>query len=1319
VQTGVCINIGVLGTAGPGGSGNFSTLAFKTNGELYGVTGNGATPSETMFKLDTLTAGKTLYRTLGNGADGEIIAFNPDDNFFYHWSGNSTVVWEKFQNDVDPIQPLVTPINGEVFGALYAGSGKFWVSNISSELRQWDIAGTTSPVLFNEPDDLRGLVKESCASSITASGSTTICNGNTVLLTVNGGAGNYQWYLNGAAIGAANASTYSAGTAGLYNCIYMDGCGVTDSVTQGINVVVNPIPDAVATPSSQTICSGATITTIALTGAVSGTTFNWTRDNTVAVTGIAGSGSGNISGALTNSTNAPVTVTFTITPIAAGCSGTPITATVLVNPTPNAVATPSSQTICSGATITTIALTGAVSGTTYNWTRDNTASVTGIAASGSGNISGALTNTTNAPVTVTFTITPVANGCPGLPITATVLVNPTPDAVATPASQTICSAGTITTIVLSGNVAGTTFNWTRNNTVAVTGIAASGSGNISGALTNTTNVPVTVTFTITPTANGCPGASITATVLVNPTPNAVAAPASQTICSGATITTIVLSGNVAGTTFNWTRDNTVTVTGIANSGSGNISGSLTNITNAPVTVTFTITPTANGCSGPSITATIVVNPIPDASATPVNQTICSGGTIAPIVISGAVSGTTFNWTRDNTVTVTGIAASGSGNISGALTNTTNAPVTVTFTITPVANGCTGASITAAVVVNPVPNAVATPASQTICSGSAITTIVLTGNVAGTVFNWSRDNTIAVTGIAVGGTGNISGSLTNTTNAPVTVTFTITPSYTNAGITCTGTPITATVLVNPTPNAVAAPASQTICSGNAITTIALSGNVSGTTFNWTRDNLVTVTGIAASGSGNISGSLTNTTNAPVTVTFTIIPTANGCPGTPITATVLVNPTPNAVATPAAQTICSGASISPIVLTGAVAGTTYSWTRDNTTTVAGIPGFGNGNISGILTNNTTGQLTVTFTITPKANGCAGTPVTATVIVNPTPTIVCPANIVVNAITGTCGADVIYPAATVTGTPAPTVTYSIASGGNFPVGVTTITVTATNICGTASCTFTITVNDVRVPVVTTQPASTAVCVGKSATFSVVATNAASYQWQTGNANNQWGNLPGATSASYTVNNTTMFMNGANYRVAITGPCGTVVYSNPVILTVNPLPLITLSSVNTPQLQPGRIVTIVATANPPGGTYAWLFNGNPITGAISPSLGPLNVDNIGRYNVIYTDLNGCVKTSSDFLVTGEQSDYLWVYPNPNTGQFQVRFYNRSGEVVTLKIYNPLGQEVYSQKITTGLTTYSRIDINLTNMAGGDYTVKIVNKDQMTIATKRVFIHH
>ncbi len=82
---------------------------------------------------------------------------------------------------------------------------------------------------------------------------------------------------------------------------------------------------------------------------------------------------------------------------------------------------------------------------------------------------------------------------------------------------------------------------------------------------------------------------------------------------------------------------------------------------------------------------------------------------------------------------------------------------------------------------------------------------------------------------------------------------------------------------------------------------------------------------------------------------------------------------------------------------------------------------------------------------------------------PTISCPSGITVNNTTGLCGANVSYPPATATGIPAPTIAYSKASGSFFSVGTTTVTATATNSCGTASCTFTVRVNDTENPSIT----------------------------------------------------------------------------------------------------------------------------------------------------------------------------------------------------------------------------------------------------------------
>jgi hypothetical protein len=83
---------------------------------------------------------------------------------------------------------------------------------------------------------------------------------------------------------------------------------------------------------------------------------------------------------------------------------------------------------------------------------------------------------------------------------------------------------------------------------------------------------------------------------------------------------------------------------------------------------------------------------------------------------------------------------------------------------------------------------------------------------------------------------------------------------------------------------------------------------------------------------------------------------------------------------------------------------------------------------------------------------------------PVVTCPANITKPNDPGLCGAIVTYPAATASdncsGT---TITYSKVSGSFFDVGTTTVVVTATDRSNnTATCSFTITVNDVEPPVI-----------------------------------------------------------------------------------------------------------------------------------------------------------------------------------------------------------------------------------------------------------------
>lgn len=186
------------------------------------------------------------------------------------------------------------------------------------------------------------------------------------------------------------------------------------------------------------------------------------------------------------------------------------------------IATPSTQSVCSELPIEPIVLSGASEGATYNWSRDNTAEVTGIAASGTGDINGTLLNTTNAPITVTFTIYADYYGsCAETPITATIIVNPEPDITANPNSQTICNNGQ-TNIALSSNVSETAFSWIVQSTSGSVSGQSSGSGNIIAQnLVNSGTSAATVIYRITPATiapDNCAGPFTDVSITVSPSP---------------------------------------------------------------------------------------------------------------------------------------------------------------------------------------------------------------------------------------------------------------------------------------------------------------------------------------------------------------------------------------------------------------------------------------------------------------------------------------------------------------------------------------------------------------------------------------------------------------------------------------------------------------------------------------------------------------------------------------------------------------------------------------------------------------------------------
>ena len=567
--------------------------------------------------------------------------------------------------------------------------------------------------------------------------------------------------------------------------------------------------------------------------------------------------------------------------------------------------------------------------------------------------------------------------------------------------------------------------------------------------------------------NGITASNFTITGITSDPPTVTASASPNAICLGA-------SSNLTATPVG---DSPFTYSWVSNPAGFTFSSATPTVTPVSTTI-YTVTVTDGNGFTATDAITVNVNPLPVVTATPSSQTICSGES-TNISLSSSVIGTTYTWT----VTQTGVsgATNGSGTlIAQTLTATGSTAGTATYNITPTANGCAGTPINVTITVNPLPVVTATPSSQTICSGES-TNISLSSSVTGTTYTW----TVTQTGVsgATNGSGTlIAQTLTATGITAGTATYNITPTANG----CSGTPINVTITVNPLPVVTATPSSQIICSGES-TNISLSGSVTGTTYTWT----ATQTGVsgATNGSGTlIAQTLTATGSTAGTATYNITPTANGCAGTPINVTVTVNPIPTVSATPISQTICPGGSFTISVTNpNSVAGTTFSWVRDNTVILTGVGASGSGaSISGVLNSTQpTNTQTTTFTVTATSPaGCSSqTTVTVTVADNTPPTITCPSPITQNSASGSCNASVTVPALTyadncsvskltwtMTGA---TTASSPATGINevgtytFNVGVTTVTYTVNDAAGNpANCAFTVTITDNTPPVISGCP-------------------------------------------------------------------------------------------------------------------------------------------------------------------------------------------------------------------------------------------------------------
>ena len=843
--------------------------------------------------------------------------------------------------------------------------------------RNFGAGGCNSSYIYYDPTTLYPFSAHIVGKTLESSNSlwsvnpTSICANNcnlTITATANLGVAPYTmthpW-----AVGAVNFGSYNAGgnpcTSGgtgninlvIPGCpttcgattvlsvpppVITDACGIVVAGLTAKSVTVKPMPDAIATPTLQTVCSNSPMNVV-LTSCVAGTTYTWNGSNGT-------SGNGNISATLVNAICPSATLTYTITPTAAGCIGATTTTQITVVPVPTSTFIVNPTSVCSGQNATITYNGSACAGALFTW---GFSGATIISGSGQGPYQVTWNTIGTQIVTLQVTQGNCLSAVTSVNVTVTlgaiVLINPSPASIClgqnilltasgatnytwSPAIGLSVTTGSIVTaspiITSTYSIVGTSANGCSNSTTVVVTVNPFPSVNInpifasiclgqnvvlnangavsyvwspSATLNNSTGTTVTAsptvstTYTIVGTSGvGC-SVQTTVAVSVLPLPILIILPLNSTICAGAFVN-INASG---ASTYLWSP-----AAGLSNSTNANV------IATPTLTTTYTIIGTStNNCSAINTTV-VTVNPLPILNIIPSPASICVGGNVQ-LIASGA---NTYAWNPPTALS--------SNSVSNPIANPAT---TITYVVTGTSAQNCSSTLQVVVVVNPIPTVSFSGLNVVNCVTAVVNN--LAGNPVGGIFS----------GQGVSG-NNFDPSLAGV-GGPYTITYSYTDANGCSNITTQQTIVTAGATI------IASAVSNSICLGSN-TIITANG---GLAYTW-----------SPSGGLNTSISASVTAQPTVNTTYTVTGIdVSGCSGT-ASVVITVNPLPNVLAT--GINICAGQS-GVISASGAL---TYLWGPNSALSA-----------NNISTPSASPLTTTTYTVSgTDINGCVNT---ATALVN----------------------------------------------------------------------------------------------------------------------------------------------------------------------------------------------------------------------------------------------------------------------------------------------------------------------------------------------------
>lgn len=686
--------------------------------------------------------------------------------------------------------------------------------------------------------------------------------------------------------------------------------------------------------------------------------------------------------------------TFTVVPKSGACVGNPFSLVLTVRPLP--VVSTASKIVCSGAqfsTSPTSNLTGIV--TSYTWGLPVVSPANALVGASANtspvqSITQTLLDVSDNISQATYTVTPIAQGCPGKAFSFVATVNPTPTILNK--DTTICP-GNPFSMNPSPLPYITTYTWDApvfNIPNAVLGGVAETTPvpSFSQVLTNITNsIDVMSTYKLTPRFGECVGKTFSIVVTVKASPY-ITDTLSSTVCSGSPFTVAMPNNLPVGSLYKWVEP---TYTNGITGGSPQeilqklISQTLRN-TNSDTTTGrafYNVTPVANGCIGNPFVVKVNVKANSATLTSPLNlPAICSGSTFSYVPTSN-FPGTAFIWVRDSIPGIQNAPTSGYADINEILFDTLGDPVTAKYRFSLLYNGCLNAKTqVVSVVVNPQPMLSSPIKPTAICSENFFnyTPVSSTRDVA---FSWSRSYVVGITQPLTSGSNSISEKLTNTTFNTVQVPYVFT-------LTANGCTNQQTVyeIVNPvlTLNNQTTP----VCSGTNFNITP--PNSVGAVFLWSRpslDNgLVGGTENTIIPLGSVTGSLKNLTDFPAIAVYDLTPiipgaSSGGCLGNPFKLSVVVNPIPVLSSPKSLPAICSGTPFTYIPVSN-TPGTIFSWTRDSTVGLSNPSSRGSFLIDETLLDTTINPVKVTYNYRTTFNGCTDSTQFVTFIVNPAPIV-----------------------------------------------------------------------------------------------------------------------------------------------------------------------------------------------------------------------------------------------------------------------------------------------------------------------------------------------